>query len=153
MVRPDNSQSTATTTSACTADNDTQQIGCLVKASPCSIGYAGREASDSVAPFQNVALNMVGIKATQSTIENLATGGTPVYPIARKLWFNSFQDPNIGFAQPALSDAELALANCMGLSGNTSIVDPIIQAHNFVVVPPSVPRLVTNSSGGGCPLP
>ena len=152
MVRPDNLQTTPTIATGCTADNDTTQIGCLVKASPCSIGFAGREAADAAAPFANVALRMVGIPATTANIENLATGGTPVYPIARKLWFNSFQDPLIGFAQPNLSDPELALSNCMGLGGNTSVVDAAIAAHNFVVVPASVPRLTTNASGGGCPL-
>jgi hypothetical protein len=153
MVRPDDSQTAPTIATGCTATDDTSQIGCLVKASPCSIGYAGREAADAAAPFNNLALTIVGIAPTQSTIQNLATNTAPVYPIARKLWFNSFQDPLIGFAQPNLTDPELALSNCMGLSGNTSIVDAAIALHNFVVVPASVPRLTTNATGGGCPLP
>jgi hypothetical protein len=59
----------------------------------------------------------------------------------------------VGFTAPPLSAAELALSNCMGLGGSTGIVDTAIAAHNFVVVPTGVPRLVLNGTGGGCPLP
>jgi hypothetical protein len=176
MVRPDSSQSPATTAGPCVATDDTSQIGCLVKASPCSIGYAGREAADAASPFQNVALRVEGVQATQATIENLATGGAPVYGMARKLWFNSVQGTLTGFAQPNLTDPELALSTCMGLpaicasdadctapvtcnlttgrcnAGNTVTVDGAIFSHNFVVVPASVPRFTLNGSGAGCPL-
>ena len=176
MVRPDSSQSPATIATACLATDDTSQIGCLVKASPCSIGYAGREASDSVAPFNNVALRIEGTQPTQATIENLATGGAPVYGMARKLWFNSVQGTLIGFAQPNLTDAELALSVCMGLppactddtqctapatcnlatgrctAGAITTVDTAIQNHNFVKVPAGVQRFTLNGSGAGCPL-
>ena len=116
-------------------------------------------------------------------IENLATGGTPVYPMARKLWFNSFQPTPapevIGFATPNLTADEQTLSTCMGLpgtcavdadctgansppcntatgrcfSGSNTIADTAINAHNFVTVPASVPRLVLNGTGQGCPLP
>ena len=59
-----------------------------MKASPCSLGFAGREAADQASPFNNVALRIAGVQPTQATIENFATGGAPVYPMARKLWFN-----------------------------------------------------------------
>ena len=180
MVRPDNTASTATITSPCLLTTDTTQIGCLVKASPCSIGFAGREGADDGvggAPFNNVALRLNNIQATQQNIENLALGLTPVYPMARKLWFNSFQDPAIGFVTPNLSSAEQALSTCMGLppvcatsadctapatcdagtgrctTGNHAIVDQAVSTFNFVTVPASVPRLILNSSGLGCPLP
>jgi hypothetical protein len=177
MVRSDSSQAPATVTAPCLLTTDTTQIGCLVKASPCSVGFAGREAADSVAPFNNVALRLNNIQPTQQNIENLALGGTPVYPLARKLWFNSFQDPLIGFAIPNLSTAEEALSLCMGLpplcttsadctapatcnsatgrctSGNNAIVDAAVTGANFIPVPASVQRLSLNASGQGCPLP
>ena len=115
MVRPDSSQAPATIATNCQNETDTVQIGCLVKASPCSIGFAGREAADNGPTFANVALRMNNIISNQANIENLATGGTPVYPLARKLWFNSFQDPIVGFLSPNVSAAEQALSSCMGL--------------------------------------
>jgi hypothetical protein len=179
MVRPDNSGAAPTIAGGCQLTDDTSQIGCLVKASPCSIGFAGRESADAAAPFANLALRIVGTQPTQTTIENLATGGTPVYGLARKLWFNSANNPGdlVGFTQPNLLDSEVALSTCMGLpavcasdadctapatcnlgtlrctAGNTVTVDGAIAAHNFVQVPAGVPRLVLNASNQGCPLP
>jgi hypothetical protein len=178
MVRPDNSQKQATTTTGCTATDDTSQIGCLVKASPCSIGYAAREAVDATEPFNNVALRIVGVQATQEAIQNLLTGGAPVYPMSRRLWLNSTNNPGdlVGFAVPNLTDAEINLRACMGIplecvpgsfclppstcdlatghcTPDTSIIDGAIAAHNFVVVPAGVPRLVLNGMNQGCPLP
>jgi ABC-type phosphate transport system substrate-binding protein len=70
---------TAATT--CGFSDDTQQIGCLVNADPCSIGYAGREA-DAQAGNQALSLNgilpkdPVGHPADPDFyIENLVTGG------------------------------------------------------------------------------
>ena len=182
MVRPDNSSTPPTIAGSCQFETDTSQIGCLVKASPCSIGFAGREAVDSVAPLNNVSLRIQGVEPTVATIQNLATGGTPVYPLARKLWFNSFQDPIVGFLSPNLTAGEVGLSACMGLpglctvdadctgvpgtgtppcvaatgrctAGNQAIVDNAVATFNFVQVPATVPRLILNSSGQGCPLP
>jgi hypothetical protein len=86
----------------CQEDNDTSQIGCLVNASPCSLGFAGLTAG--LEP--NKALNM-------RTPRGLATGGAEVaptpenirrllnscadggnydlrFPLSRKLYFNTF---------------------------------------------------------------
>lgn len=120
MVRPDNSQKAATATS-CQLTDDTSQIGCLVKTSPCSLGFAGREASDPApGPFANVALRIETVQGTQASIEALATGVGTVYPLARKLWFNSHNDPGdlVGFSEAVgtnLLASEIALAGCMGL--------------------------------------
>ena len=38
-------------------------------------------------------------------------------------------------------------------SGSNGIADTAITDHNFVTVPASVPRLVLNGTGQGCPLP
>jgi hypothetical protein len=180
MVRPDNSAKTASSTAPCRMQTDTNQIGCLVKTSPCSIGFAGREGADAVAPFNNLSLRVQGIQPTDTNVQNLVTGGTPVYPIARTLWLNSFQDPAIGFASPVnLTAQEIALSTCMGLpptctvdadcvapagsppcntatgrctAGNHSIIDPIIANNNYIPVPAGTARLKVNASGAGCPL-
>jgi len=180
MVRPDNSTTPATIATGCTFETDTSQIGCLVKASPCSIGFAGREAADITLPFNNVALRVMGIQGTQTNIENLSTGLTPVYPMARKLWFNSYNQPGdlVGFETPNLTTGEQELSTCMGLpikctmdaqcagtGGGTcnlgtgrcvaqdyTKIDAAISLFKFVPVPASVPRLVLNAMGQGCPL-
>ena len=77
MARPDSSQAPATIATGCTYETDTGQIGCLVKASPCSIGFAGREAADDGPTFANLALRVNNIISNTTNIENLATGGTP----------------------------------------------------------------------------
>jgi hypothetical protein len=179
MVRPDSSQAPATIATGCTSETDTGQIGCLVKASPCSLGFAGREAADAAAPFANLALRINNIIPNTANIENLATAAGPVYPLARKLWFNSFQDPIVGFLTPNLSAAEQALSSCMGLpavcasdadctggtgpcnlqtlrctGGNNAIINTAISHANFVQVPTSIPRLIVHpTTGAGCPLP
>jgi hypothetical protein len=176
MVRPDNSATTATTTSPCRFATDTQQIGCLVKASPCSVGYAGREGADAVAPFNNLALRVMGIQPTDPNIQSFVTGVGTTYPLTRALWLNSFEDPIVGFTAPNLTSAETGLATCMGLPptctgdpdcapsngtcntatgrctvGDTSIIDPIIHNNNFVNVPAGVARFKL-SGGNGCPI-
>jgi hypothetical protein len=139
MIRPDSSGAPATIATGCKQTDDTSQIGCLVKASPCSLGYAGREAADPAGSvqFNNVALRLAGVQATQATIENLATAGTPVYPMARKLWFNSFQAPLpmtttdlVGFEQPSLTNDELTLAVCMGLPKKCAVDADCMVAGN-----------------------
>ena len=99
MVRPDSSQAPATIATGCTVETDTAQIGCLVKASPCSIGFAGREAADAVAPFNEPgAPDQQRSSRPRRPSRTWRPAATPVYPLARKLWFNSFQDPIVGFA-------------------------------------------------------
>jgi|GEM_PF-2298602 len=129
----------------CKTFSSTNQIGCLVRSNPCSIGFAGREAVDasnlSVA-FQigqnNSSVAASALPASQARIENLVTlAGTP-YPIARKLWVNAY----IGLANVTNTpNSELDLLNCFGANGSTSTVDASIVAHNFVKVPNGVGRI------------
>ena len=82
----------------------TDQIGCLVKANSCTIGFAGREAVDKVLPGANFALRMEGIIPSTQNIQNLViAGATPVYPISRKLWLNSIT----GFASATTDENSL----------------------------------------------
>jgi ABC-type phosphate transport system substrate-binding protein len=112
----------------------TDQIGCLVAANPCSIGFAGREAVDNAL---NIAAQINGIQVTATNIQNLVTAGAPVYPLARRLWVNSLA----GFS--TVTGDQLSLLNCFrGMLPGVllSDMDGIIQRRNFVAVPPGVSR-------------
>ncbi len=86
----------------CQKVDATRQIGCLAQASPCSIGFAGGEAVDENPG--TVALQVNGVTPTLTTVQNLVTGGFPVYPISRKLYVNSLR----GFENPLLSPLTVA---------------------------------------------
>jgi hypothetical protein len=90
----------------CREPDATEQIGCLVHASPCSVGFAGL-AGDLLNPNKPLALrapNATGgaILPGETTIRRLndptgtgttcaATGDYDIrYPLARNLWFNAF---------------------------------------------------------------
>jgi len=119
----------------CKKFSSTEQIGCLVAASPCSIGFAGREAVDNAL---NIAMQVDGIKATSPNIENLVNGsGNPIYPLARRLWFNALN----GFG--SVSGDQLSLVRCFqGLTPGVPLsdIDVAIQRRNFVPVPAGVSR-------------
>jgi len=116
----------------CQSGSATDQIGCLVQASPCSIGYAGREGA-------NVAVNGVqgafslknnGIDPQTQCVRNLiastffpAVGGT--YPIARRLFLNTLK----GFDQVTGDERKGAL--CFQ---NRTITDPIATARGFITL-------------------
>lgn len=84
-------------TGVCKRFDSTSQIGCLVDASACSIGFAGREAVDAAnltMAFQIGANGSSALSAalpsSQSKIENLVTLAGGAYPIARTLWVNAY---------------------------------------------------------------
>jgi hypothetical protein len=125
----------------------TNQIGCLVKANACSIGYAGREAVDvfSSGP-KNMAFRLNDIAGSVTNIQNLVTTASTAddYPLARGLYVNAFK----GF--PNVTDGLFSGGNELTLLNffrNPAQIDPIITARNFVVVPPGVTRST------GCPRP
>ena len=123
----------------CKKFTSTEQIGCLVEASPCSIGFAGRESVDNAL---NIAMQVNGIKVTAQNIANLATNATPVYPLARRLWVNSIN----GFG--TVTGAQLSLLQCFeGLTPGVPLgdIDLVLSHRNFVPVPAGVTRLK------GCP--
>jgi ABC-type phosphate transport system substrate-binding protein len=122
-------------TPTCTANNDTQQIGCLVNADPCSIGYAGREAVPTSSPL-NQALLVNGIAPTNANIAKLLSDPTNVYPLSRRLFFASL----VGFdhlhtASGGAGGGELEMSKCFG---NNPGIASILSAHNFVPLVPSV---------------
>jgi phosphate transport system substrate-binding protein len=76
----------AVNATACAKGNDaTVCIGKLVEADNTSIGYAGGSALDGT---NNMAISVNGIAPTVANIRLLLTGGTGVYPLARKLFLN-----------------------------------------------------------------
>jgi hypothetical protein len=94
----------------CQQADMTDQIGCLVEASPCSLGYAGRSAA-------NLAINpnTDAVKINSQSPEARCIQGDPAatppipgfkYPLSRKLYLNSL----VGFA--ATNGQELQLAGC-----------------------------------------
>jgi hypothetical protein len=119
------------TNRTCQFADMTDQIGCLVEASPCSIGYAGRGAL-STNP------NVAGIKLNKQSPETACIQSSFfIYPFARKLYVNSVQ----GFA--AVNGQELQLAGCM-----TDLAQPGLS-------PPTPAGLVTSNivAAGFLPIP
>ena len=119
----------------CKKFSSTDQIGCLVEANPCSIGFAGREAVDNIL---NMAFQVEGIKPTSDNISKLVdgTGGVP-YPISRKLWVNALN----GFG--SVSGDQAALLSCFNGSSPgvpLSLIDSKVTGRNFVAVPAGVAR-------------
>ncbi len=145
---------TTGTNGVCQENDDTSQIGCLVDSDPCSVGFAGREDAkaypgDISEPLKALAINgtppftpdAVAIAATGgfSTgaadpdlgLQNLlaAPGSLPLYPLARRLYFNTLY----GFSN--LQGGEAELAQCYGTD---SILTSAITGHGFVAVPGGV---------------
>jgi hypothetical protein len=118
----------------CIALDPTNQVGCLVKANPCSVGFMERHGLDP-SPFHNFAARLGGISPTDAAIQNFMTSTTPFYPLADNLFVNR--------ASAALpTGAEGALFTVFQ---NPVLIDPIIQSNGFVVIPPGVVR------ARGCP--
>jgi hypothetical protein len=115
----------------CQRTSATDQIGCLTQANPCSIGFAGREASTVVPGIAGLTVN--GLAPTVPNIEALVLTPSTAddYVLARKLWFNSIR----GFEHPSLQTGEYELAKCMGRS---SLMGPIANNRGFVAVPGGV---------------
>jgi ABC-type phosphate transport system substrate-binding protein len=119
----------------CKKFTSTEQIGCLVAASPCSIGFAGREAVDNAL---NIAMQVAGIKATAPNVENLVNGsGGPIYPLSRRLWVNALN----GFSS-VTGDQQSLLRCFQGLTPGVPLsdIDLVVQHRNFVRVPAGVSR-------------
>lgn len=108
--------------SCCRRDDPTNQIGCLVAANPCSVGYAGR-AGDLVElnTTGGILTNYANAVNAVAPLVNCIDGGQ--YPLAQLLYDNTLTGfrttmPPGFFASP-VSGAELNLAKC--LSGNNFI--------------------------------
>ena len=86
-----------------------------------------------------MAFQIAGVAPAVVNVQNLFTGGTPVYPISRGLYVNAVK----GFAN-VTAGAELSLLNFFRTPAS---IDPIVAGRNFIQVPASVTR------SSGCPRP
>jgi hypothetical protein len=136
LLLPPNATSAA---SLCTRGTATDQIGCLTVSSPCSIGYAGGGAAAGSTGVSEALVN--GVVASNATVQNLITGGTPVYPFSRKLYVNSirgFGNLNSTAALPdvdATKDAETELVKAFASLPFNGTIDVTNAAFGFIPLP------------------
>lgn len=143
----------------CLFDDATESIGCIAGNVACSLGFAGREATDN--PLSNpvaVAAPVGNVPPTVANIQALInpTLGT-AYPLARKLYFNSV----LGFDRirdevntPSANDAEQEqLIRC--IEQQPAPHQAALNAAGFIPVP-ALPagaavagRVVEFRTGGG----
>ena len=128
----------------CQRQSATDQIGCLTQANPCTLGFAGREAT-TVVPGSIASLTVNGIDDSVPNIENLILTPSTAddYPLSRKLWFNSIK----GFEHADLLTGELELARCMS---NSASLATIAGNRGFVPVPGGV-RCESFTDATNCP--
>jgi hypothetical protein len=105
----------------------TDQIGCLVTASPCSLGYAGRQALTTNA-------NAAAIKINKQSPALLCIQGHFLYPLARKLYLSSVPGfSNVTGPELALTGCETDLAQA-SLGTPAGVVTNAIAAAGFVQI-------------------
>jgi hypothetical protein len=119
----------------CKEGSATEQMGCLVQASPCSIAVAGRPAGNVMENgVQNAAaLKLNGLDPAPQCIRNLiASSFFPavgaIYPLARRLFLNTVK----GFDQVTGDERKLALCY-----QNRSLIDPFVQARGLITLSPT----------------
>jgi len=127
----------AHTSNTCTATNSEDQIGCLTRASPCSLGYANRRAvADN--PGTSAAL-INGVAATNPTIQALLVGGT-TYPFSHSVFLNTargFESLHASDATVPGSDAEEELSRCFATLPFNGTIN--VAAAPFSLVPLPAP--------------
>ncbi len=109
----------ATQNTCATAQTADLQIGCLVQASPCSIGYAGRDSITAGA----TPLKVSALDSTAACVEAFA------YPLSRKVYLSTL----IGFEN--VTGQELALAQCFT---NPTLLNPALASGGFFQIPTAV---------------
>jgi hypothetical protein len=113
----------------CRNASDAQQIGCLVNADPCSIGYAGREAVPTMTTAYNQALLVNGFAPTVANIAKLVTDPLHAYPLSNRLFLASL----VGFQHNI--GAERELAKCFG---NNPGIEMVLNQNNIVPLSPMI---------------
>jgi hypothetical protein len=106
----------------CQSDSATQQIGCLVQASPCSIGFAGLEATDvqlnATGGLQSaISLKVDAKEATAACVRNLINPPNAFYPLSRELFINSL----FGFQHAETGTQERELTECFSATAQSSL--------------------------------
>jgi hypothetical protein len=115
----------------CTQHDATDQIGCLVTASPCSVGYAGRTADqwNGTASDGNQALFINEVPDATECVQNFD------YPISRKLYLDTIT----GYNTSGVTGDELTLASFEAAQGATTgfptHMDVLMNRWHFVELP------------------
>jgi hypothetical protein len=142
----------------CELGQDTNQIGCLTIASPCSMGFAGLASASCAnsaeqlttkpvaggtlvvgtnfsvgldhAAVGGVVKEVSGCASNACIPADVAAAGTLQYPIARNLYFSSVA----GFESATVTSGELALGQCLSgtLALTSGTVNSLIDANGFV---------------------
>jgi len=136
-------------TSVCGSQDDaTDQIGCLTLSSPCSIGYAGRGGVSNNPGTSAASVN--GIENSITNIKALVSGGTAVYPIARKLYLNTLQgfeilhNSTLATVPPnpnGTGNAEEEMTKCFGQLLFNGTINVESTTFGFVKLPPATGAL------------
>jgi hypothetical protein len=142
MLLP-NQPNTRVATSICTYSDATQQIGCLVQASPCSIGYTGRTGLTASMPLggttaNSVAMNILGVPPSTACVQTYA------YKYSRKLYLDTL----LGFGALPSGDPQLVLAQC---EADPTRIVKAVDFRGFVDLPDSGFNSA-NGAQGGSPL-
>ncbi|HVY39013.1 MAG TPA: hypothetical protein VHM31_13805 [Polyangia bacterium] len=144
-------------TGICQQPDATQQIGCLVDADRCSIGFAGREAAQDfpgtgtpinpvAEPLKALAVDAPGGALTPPftpganpdlALQNLlaAPGTTPFYPLARRLYLHTmfgFGDAQLFATNPPNADAASGERELVKCFNNASITTVAISDNGYV---------------------
>jgi hypothetical protein len=130
-------------TSVCTYADATQQVGCLVQASPCSFGFGGRTIlfvpgpSPSIVP---VGLDLLGDPPSRLCIQSFD------YALSGKLYLNTM----LGFGNLDAGSPEFALANC---EKDPARISQAVGFRGFVDLPNLGPNAdPANGANLGAPL-
>jgi hypothetical protein len=120
--------------STCRRPDSTEQIGCLVHASPCSLGFSGLTADlqdpnkllslGAPAGGQAIAPSEETVRRLLSTCEN---GFGTRYPLSRKLYFNTL----VGFANIPATNQQDRFAKCWA---DRRLVDRAALAAGFITL-------------------
>jgi hypothetical protein len=122
---------------SCTQTDATLQVGCLVQASPCSIGYAGRTAtswdSASATPGKTSALKTNEVLPLTACVQNFS------YSLSRKLYLDTVVGwSNVAASDPTWGGPELALGQC---ESSETTIGPILSGLAFInFTPGSAPN-------------
>jgi hypothetical protein len=132
------------TTGTCQQVDATLQIGCLVQASPCSLGYAGRTALTwdvpSGSPAGTLSVTTAGLKINEIAALDACIVGQDrgagqghgfIYPFSRKLYLNSI----IGFPNVTGDEATLFSFEAAGTSGGPPTMNTIVANRGFLTLP------------------
>jgi hypothetical protein len=113
----------------CREADGTRQIGCMVAASACSIGFAGVDPSIAVVdPNGDGTLSAHAVSLQGQSSSNAL--GYPGYPFKRDLFLNTLK----GFEN--VTGTELALAQCFsGNGGLTTPLNHLITTSEFIARP------------------